>query len=324
MSVTKPNKTNLSGATTQGMFKTALDVLVEYVNSLTGADGVKRASALPIDEGGTNATTAAGARAALGLDGMRNKIINGNFSVNQRAVTGTVVLSAGAYGHDRWKAGASGCTYTFATVENVTTITITAGSLLQIIEGLNLFTGTHILSWAGTAQGKIGAGSYSASGVTGTVTGGTNLTIEFGTGTLALVQFEQGSVATPFESRNLAQENLLCCRYFCTLNSSTGAYPATPAILAMSYTAGDTNRSQRINFPVPMRAIPSINMTAATASRYICASSIGPVVVPDATASATAIDQFGFNLQNVAVGGGATWTVGWIDNFGILTASAEI
>ena len=152
--------------------------------------------------------------------GYKNKLINGNFSINQRAVTGTVTLAAGAYGHDRWKAGASGCTYTFATPENVTTITITAGSLLQIIEGLNLYTGTHILSWQGTAQGKIGAGSYGASGITGAVTGGTNLNIEFGTGTLKLVQFEQGSVATPFESRHIGQEMALCQRYFCKSYSS--------------------------------------------------------------------------------------------------------
>jgi hypothetical protein len=112
------------------------------------------------------------------LENLKNQIINGNFQVNQRAVSGTVVLTAGQYGHDRWKAGASGCTYTFATVENVTTITISAGSLIQVIEGLNLETGTYVLSWNGTAQGKIGAGSYGNSGITGAVVGGTNLNIQ--------------------------------------------------------------------------------------------------------------------------------------------------
>jgi hypothetical protein len=156
------------------------------------------------------------------MSGYKNKIINGNFAVNQRTVSGTVTLAAGVYGHDRWKAGASGCTYTFATVENVTTITITAGSLLQIIEGLNLFTGTHILSWQGTAQGKIGAGSYGTSGLTGIVTGGTNINIEFGVGTLKLAQLEQGSVATPFEVLDYGDVLRKCQRYYevgrCTLN----------------------------------------------------------------------------------------------------------
>ena len=92
------------------------------------------------------------------LAGTRNKIINGNFGVNQRAVSGTVVLTAGQYGHDRFKAGASGCIYTFATSANVTTLTISAGSLVQVIEDVNLFSGSVVLSWAGTAQGKIGGG----------------------------------------------------------------------------------------------------------------------------------------------------------------------
>lgn len=157
---------------------------------------------------------------ALGLklnitDGIgRNKIINGNFGINQRVVSGTVIKTVGLYGHDRWKAGAAGCTYTFSTTANVTTITISAGSLIQVIEGLNLQSGTHTLSWTGTAQGKIGAGSFSATGVTGSATGGTNLSIEFGTGTLSKVQFEKGSIATTFEDRLFNLELSLCQMYY--------------------------------------------------------------------------------------------------------------
>lgn len=148
------------------------------------------------------------------LTSFKNKIINGNFSVNQRVVSGTVVLGAGVYGHDRWKAGASGCTYTFATTANNTVITITAGSLRQIIEGNNLQSGTHTLSWVGTAQGKINGGAYSATGVTGTATGGTDLTVEFNTGTLSKVQIEAGGNASNFEQRLFSVELMLCERYF--------------------------------------------------------------------------------------------------------------
>lgn len=149
-----------------------------------------------------------------GVSAGRNMIINGNFRVNQRGVSGTVVLAAEEYSHDRWKAGSSGCTYTFSNTENVTTITITAGSLQQIIEDINLFTDDYTLSWVGTAQGKIGAGAYETSPITNSITGGANLTIEFGIGTLSNVQFEKGDIASDFELRHIARELELCRRYY--------------------------------------------------------------------------------------------------------------
>ena len=143
-----------------------------------------------------------------------NLIINGGFNINQRAVSGTVTLASGAYGHDRWKGGASGGRYTFATSENVTTLTIASGkSIIQVVEGLNLKSGTVCLSWTGTAQGKIGAGEFGASGITGTAVGGTNLNIEFNAGTVSNVQLNYGAVALPFVPRPLGVEVDLCQRY---------------------------------------------------------------------------------------------------------------
>jgi len=173
------------------------------------------------------------------ISGFRNRVHNGNFNVNQRVVSGTVTLLSGQYGHDRWKAGASGCTYTFSTTNNVTTLTITAGSLLQIIEGVNLESGTYTLSWGGTAQGKIAAGSYSASGVTASVTGGMNTTIEFNAGTLSKVQFEFGFVSTVFEQRPQSVELQLCQRYLPSWTASAAylaqgqCYSTTQALITL-------------------------------------------------------------------------------------------
>jgi len=201
------------------------------------------------------------------LAGFRNRIINGGFAVNQRAVSGTVVLGAGVYGHDRFKGGASGCTYTFLTSNNVTTLTISAGSLQQVIEGANLDTGTYCLSWTGTSTGKIGAGAYSASGVTGSITGGTNTTIEFSAGTLSRPQLTPGTVATPFEARPIGTELALCQRYY-QRNSSTFAagvaWPSTSSTYAFSRaynTSGSTNSVPIfVQFPVQMRTPPTVSL----------------------------------------------------------------
>ena len=184
---------------------------------------------------------------------LRNKIINGYFQINQRNVTGAVTLSAGQYGHDRWKAGASGCTYTFATSGIDTIVTIISGSLQQIIEGCNIEAGNYIMSWYGTALGKIGSGSYGTSGIMATnVTANTNLTVEFGTGTLSKVQLEIGSVTT-VERRTYGLEMQLCKNYF-------QAY--TDALLIV-YGAGYSNDSGiavPLSFLTPMRIAPTVTI----------------------------------------------------------------
>jgi len=185
---------------------------------------------------------------------VKNKSIKSNYAIKQRGVSGTVVLSAGVYGHDRFKAGSSGCTYTFATTANVTTITITAGSLQQVIEGVNLQSGTHVLSWTGTAQAKIDSGSYADTGVTATLTGGTNATVEFGTGTVTKAQLEVGSNASTFEQLQYGQQFALCQRYYQVHDQSVNAY----------YNAGI------IGFPfnTVMRASPTLTLSySGTANR---------------------------------------------------------
>lgn len=204
----------------------------------------------------------------------KNALINANFQIKQADPTtksGTVTLTAGQYGwaatgtkgFDRWKAGASGCTYTFSSTGGITTITITAGSLQQVIAGENLRSGTHTLSWSGTAQGKIGGGSYSASGVTASVTGGVNLTVEFNTGTLSLPQLEAGSTPTPFEYRFDGQE-LQVCEGYCEV-----AVAGENAAISFdgNVTSGNSYTA-RVRFSTTKRAVPTITVSNAAAFNF--------------------------------------------------------
>jgi subtilisin family serine protease len=250
------------------------------------------------------------------LLGRTNAIINGNFGINQRAVSGTVTLAAGAYGHDRWKAGASGCTYTFATSGNVTTLTISAGSLIQVIEDINLFTGTYVLSWAGTAQGKIGAGSFGNSGITGSVTGGANLNIEFGTGTVSLVKFEAGTVATPFEHRSFGQELALCQRYY--YRQGGLAFLQIGAFLW----DGQVNCSFNYQLPVPMRAIPTFSKGGSYQSANGTPNIAGMTI--DASASTTKAASLICAAGTGGVNGSSTYIRANNDSGAFFDFSAEL
>ncbi|MCX7067342.1 MAG: hypothetical protein NTW85_06590 [Methylococcales bacterium] len=189
----------------------------------------------------------------------KNALINPNFTINQDAVSGTVTLAAGVYGHDGWKAGSSGCTYTFTASMGINTLTITAGTLLQIIEGNNLPLGTNacVLSWTGTAQGRFGLGSYGASGTVAMVAGGSNLTVEFGTGTLSMVQLEKGSVPTVYEQRPYSLE-LELCRYYYEVLTSVANQSFAVGTVQTSYVAISLSYAQK-------RASPVITLSAGFA-----------------------------------------------------------
>ena len=175
------------------------------VGTDTTVTRVRILEALPSD-------TAAAIAAAQASVGFRNRLINGAFRLNQRLVQGTVNLAAGAYGHDRWKAGANGCRYTFqASASGDVQITILLGSLTQVIEGPEYLPdgGNFVLNWDGTATGRVfpsGAapGALAAAPVKASgFVAGTNAVVEFGPGTLGRVQFEAGAAPTSFERRDL-------------------------------------------------------------------------------------------------------------------------
>lgn len=223
--------------------RTGFGKLWDYVTGLLGSTG-----------------NAPEARVALGFGptiSRRQRLINSQFVVNQRNAPTTVTLAAGAYGHDRWKAGASGCTYSTTVVGPDLQINITAGSLVQVVEGVNVEGGDYTLSWQGTAQGKIGAGAFGATGLTASaVTAGANLAVEFRTGTVRMPQLEPGLIATPYERRPLDAEVAACQRYYETGNGQISGYGAGPGI-GYSFT---------LPFKVSKRATPTLGYASTSTS----------------------------------------------------------
>lgn len=222
---------------------------------------------------------------------LRNRLINGNFAVNQRGYTSGSALLAGAYAHDRWKAGASGCSYSFAPAKPDTTITILAGSLKQVVEDTSVEGGSYTLSWTGSAAGRINGGAYAASpiAVTG-LSAGVAIEVEFSTGTVGKIQFEPGTSQTAFERRPLAYEQTACERYFrwIALNASGFSY------------AGYLNIDQ-ISFQT-MRAGPTIGSPVADpnlaqSSSNIASYSIGQATPYSATVNVTPTVTGAYSLQ---------------------------
>jgi hypothetical protein len=232
---------------------------------------------------------------ANSLVGFKNRVIDGGFIINQRGYTSGTSLSSGSYGHDRWKGGGSGGTYTFtqgSTGVN-TTITITAGSIQQVIEGCNMPEGgSYTLSWTGTAQGKIAGGSYSSSPVTATgLTAGANCTIEFNTGTVGSVQVEAGSTATSFDYRPYGTELALCQRYYW---QST---PSTYSCYASGFAQTSSVATIYVAHPVSMRTNPTFTFNGSNSVIYLT----GATLVSSINSSYTGLTSSRLDLNTASV-----------------------
>jgi hypothetical protein len=191
-----------------------------------------------------------------------NLIINGDFRINQVGYVSAAALSAGTYGHDQWKAGATGGDYSFTQLKSSTQITIASGkSLIQPVEDVNVAGGSYVLSWTGTAQARAGvntltpSGSYAGSPllITGQ-TAGTVMSIEFNSGTLVGVKLESGASATPFIMRPYEQELQSCRRYY---------HKRSVDIIQSAFASGASVGAWFFH-PVQMRAAPTVSSTGGT------------------------------------------------------------
>ena len=228
-----------------------------------------------------------------GLDGsttgtLRNRLTNASFLVNTREYVSGAAGSAGHYAHDRWKAGAAGCAYSFSAAKPDTQITILAGSLKQIIPPESVEGGSYVLPWTGTATARVNGGSYAASpiAVTG-LTAGVAVEVEFSTGTLSKPQFEPGTTQSVFERRPIEYETAICekhCRWLPVgasgltaasyLNAHSVAFPRMYATPTIGSVVADPNLSQSslnltsysVGGPTPYSA--QINLTATASGAY--------------------------------------------------------
>lgn len=210
------------------------------------------------------ATQQSQARANIAVMG-RNTIINGDFRINERGYTSGASLAAGAYAHDRWKAGSSGCTYTFTQLKSSTQITISSGTLVQVVEDANVVGGTYVLSWTGTAQARVGvntaspSGAYAASPIVVTgQTAGTVMSVEFGAGTLSNVQLEVGSVPTPFEYVPFPIELHKAQRYFEVISAASNGSMAT----GVAHVANSSRALLGLTWKVMKRVPPTLSLSA--------------------------------------------------------------
>jgi hypothetical protein len=251
--------------------------------------------------------------AAMASSFLRNRLINGNMYIAQRATSATVTAGTGvptaSTGYpcvDRFFVYSTGANVTAAQVSgaganrNLLRITgaasVTAVGIGQRIEALNsydlagqtctlsvdlanslLTTVTWTASYATTADtfGTIGTPTKTqiATGtftITSTLTrysvniavpaaATTGVEILFtvgaqtsGTWDVGNVQFEPGTVATPFERRQYGQELSLCQRYYAQQSASL-------LNRAYNYGASTFDVWHFVSLPVTMRAIPTVS-----------------------------------------------------------------
>ena len=136
------------------------------------------------------------------------------------------------------------------------TINIPADQNFDDSNGVGLYVrfvlnaGTDFTSGLASSWGAIGSDRYAG---VADFHSSTNNYVEF-TG----VQLEVGDTATPFEYRSYGEELSLCQRYFCKNGAASQQY------YAYQYT--NSFKFVHIQFPVQMRAAPSVSFTMSAGS----------------------------------------------------------
>ena len=197
--------------------------------------------------------------ADLGFGTANAKTVTLSFQVYS-SLTGTFGGSLANYAGSR----SYPFTYTISSANTWTTASVTiAGDTTGTWVGASnagavvLYFGLGVgTTYSGTAGAWAAANYLSATGATSVV--GTNGATFYITG----VQFEVGSVATPFERRDYGRELMLCQRYYYQISPA-----ASNSLFGLAFAASSTQAGMPISSPVTMRATPTLTQTG-TASDY--------------------------------------------------------
>lgn len=200
-------------------------------------------------------------------------LVNETFLVNNgNAGTPYVsgaALAAGQYGHEMWKAGASGGDYTFTQNAATTQITIATGkTLIQVVENAKVASTTYVLSWTGTAQARYAvnsvtpAGSFASSPIY--ITGqtiGTTMSIEFNTGTLFEPALIEGALPLKAARKNSDQVIIESQRYYEVGNIRFDSLVTTA-----------NNYSVPVSYKVTKRSSPTVVVTNVSVVNFNAAT----------------------------------------------------
>jgi hypothetical protein len=200
---------------------------------------------------------------ALAFGGSRrNLLINADGIINQRVyVSGTNTTAGNEYIFDRWRVVTLGQNLTFADSNGKRTMTCPAGGLEQVVEGTWLQSGTYVISWEGTATCTVG-GTARTNGEAFAITGGSNVTVKFSSGTLANPQLEIGEVPTPFDWQPFDLELWRCLRYYeksYEIDTAIQADASNGILLKVTKASNTTTLiGASVEFKVIKRATPTI------------------------------------------------------------------
>ena len=220
-----------------------------------------------------------------------NLIINGNFTINQRAYVSAANLASGSYGFDRWKSNYTNTTLTFTSAPAGQAVTINSGGgLQQIVEQANMPAGTYTLSFSGTATARIyNSGgtppSYAASPISFTADGLANVVVEFtasgSTKTLEKVKLESGSSATAFSYAGGTIETELanCQRYYFRTQTGTSY-----GVFGVTVAGGSTTTYANVIMKQTMRTTPtSVDFSGLKWQAINNSANISAASISDAT-----------------------------------------